>query len=336
MKFFYLSVFVLFMMSVSYLISQETVNNPMLISQFMEKSPIMYRFTEFKDTILPPDRTKNLVENKFRRIKDGDEFFTVEYDESIYSDELYKSAQKLFDEKNFSSAGENFKKLFEKYPDFPKALTLQAGCLIAEGKSDDAIDILRDAITDNFIDYEAHVLLSKLYDEMGLLDVALRHILFAHIINRNDVKIHSLKTELFKKKGLNTSAWVFVPQIKYKASKSDVEMIIKEQYQGYAMVEALWKFDTDYRKTKLEPDAPINLNRLQESFIAQSVSLRIPWYMETDEGKTLKSALDNKMVNEFIYYEIILPEYPYESHKLSEERLNKLANYILTARGEIK
>lgn len=320
----------------SSLVSQK-VNNPAEIFQFMQKSTIMYDFAELKDSIMPPDRSNLLVENKFLRQKDGEDYFAFEYDESIFSDDLYKSGLNLLEAKKYSEASDNFKKLFEKYPDFPLALTLQAQCLYYSGNEDDAIDLFRSAISENFIDYDAHYYLAVLYDKMGLTDVAVRHILFAHILNRNDAKINNKRIELFSKKGLNTSNWVFVPQIKYKAGKSDVQMIIKQQYTGYAMAEALWLYDDDYRKTKEDPDNPLNLNKITECLASHSaVFSKIPWYGETDEGKSLRTALEKKMFTEFIYYEVILPSHPYEVHKLSEERINKLANYIMTARGEIK
>ncbi|MBX3042917.1 MAG: tetratricopeptide repeat protein [Candidatus Kapabacteria bacterium] len=332
----YLIIFFL-LLGISKLYSQGAVNSPAVIFQFIEKSPIMYQFSELKDTILPPDRSKNVLENKYRRIVDGDEIFVIEYDDEIFSNELYILGMSLLNSGNYDDAASKFKLLYENFPDFYKALTLQGLCLLKKGNADDALDLLRDAISENFIDFEAHLLLADLYDEMGLIDVAIRHVLFANIINRNNPEINNKRLEIFKKKGFSNVEWFFVPQIKYKASKSDVEMIVKEQYTGYAMAESLWKFDDEYRKTKSDPDAEINLNRTYECISTHAAAVsRFPMYFDTPEGKCFKAALENKMVSEFVYFEIILPDYPAEALKLSETRIHKIANYIINARGEVK
>lgn len=320
-----------------YLFSQENVNNPGVVFEYMKKSPIMFNVKELNDTILPPDRSKNLLENKFRRIKDSSEYLVMEYDELIYQDKIFIEAEKLFSEGKYPEALLAYKNLYQKYPDFTKALTLQGLCLIKSGNQDDAIDVLRDAVSENFIDFQAHKLLAGIYDDMELLDVAVRHILYAHILNRNDAEINNKRIELFKKKGLNASSWVFVPQVKYEASKSDVDIFIKPQYEGYGIVDAVWRYDDDYRKTKKNADAKINLNRFQEFVVAQAVMLsRTPWYGETEEGRIIKKVIETRMVNEFIYYEIILPDYPEEVRKLSEELINKIVKYVMTVRGEVK
>jgi len=320
-----------------YLFSQENVNNPGVVFEYMKKSPIMFKIEELKDTILPPDRSKNLLENKFRRIKDSSEYIVMEYDELIYKDRIFIDAEKLFSEGKYQEALLEYKNLYQKYPDFTMALTMQGLCLIKSGNQDDAIDVLRDAVSDNFIDFQAHKLLADIYANMELLDVAIRHILYAHILNRNDSEINIKRIELFKKKGLNTSSWVFVPQVKFEATKSDVDIYIKPQYEGYGMVDAVWRYDDDYKKTKKNADAKFNLNRFQEIVVAQAFMLsRTPWYAETEEGRIIKKVIETRMVNEFIYYEIILPDNPEEVRKLSEDIINKLEKYLMTVRGEVK
>jgi tetratricopeptide (TPR) repeat protein len=305
--------------------------------QFVQKSPIMYGMDKLTDTILPPDRSKNIIENKFYRMKDDKEIIVIEYDEAIFKDELYKNAEKQFAANEYEKALESYKKLFAKFPDYSRAQTLQAKCLIKLNKSDDAVDLLRSAISDNFIDYEAHQLLGKLYADMDLLDVALRYITTAHILNRNDAEINQQRIEMFTKKGYKAHNWVFVPQVKYEASSKNITMYCKEQFQFYAAADALWTYDTDYRQTKNNLDKKVNLNRLQETMLMHSVALqRVPWYSATEEGTAFKTSLEKKLINEFIYYEIVLPQYPEEVQKFSEEQVNKLVNYVLTIRGELK
>ncbi|GAB1371485.1 hypothetical protein MASR1M45_15470 [Candidatus Kapaibacterium sp.] len=324
--------------SIFYLISickaQVTVNNPQVIMQYIQKSPILYSLDVLKDSIPPPDRSNNIVKNKFRRIKDASEYLIMEYDELIMADELYLKSNKLFDEKKFSEAESEFKKLYEKYPDYTLALTMQAKCLINQNKTDEALDILRKAISENYIDYEAHYLLADLYKKIDLIDAAVRFITTAHILNRNDNTIQSLMSEIYKVKGLNLQNWQFVPQIKYEHSRDEVKIYCKTQYEGYAWAEALWKFDNDYRITKNNLDKKYNLNQYQECLMYHSIALQaLPWYAATEEGKAFKHSLETRKFNEFIFYEIILPEFPEESLKFTEDQMNKMVDYIMVIRA---
>lgn len=337
MKVYIFYVFMVFCTAFSISNSQNVVNNPNVILQYIEKSPIMYVMEELKDTILPKDQSKNLVENNFYRLIDGKEIIVLEYDEAIFRDELFKKAEAEFESKNYKEALNYYKKLYDKFPDYAAAQTKQAKCIIKLNNSDDAIDLLRSAISQNYIDYEAHKLLAKLYADMDLIDVAVRYITTAHILNRNDKEINDLRVELFTKKDLRTDNWAFTPQVKYDASSKEVMIYTKEQYQFYAYADALWTYDKDYLKTKTIPESPYNLNRLQETILAHSIALqKVPWYSTIVEGATLKFAFEKMLINEFIYYEIILPQFPDEAQKLSEDQINKLVNYVLTIRGELK
>ena len=54
------------------------------------------------------------------------------------------------------------------------------------------------------------------------------------------------------------------------------------------------------------------------------------------EFKALKLALDKQMIDEYIFYEVLLPQYPFVAYQLPEEFVNGIKDYVLQVRGKMK
>ena len=52
------------------------------------------------------------------------------------------------------------------------------------------------------------------------------------------------------------------------------------------------------------------------------------------EFKALQSALDKQMIDEYKFYEIILPEYPHVAYQLPEEFIQSIKDYVIEIRGK--
>ena len=54
------------------------------------------------------------------------------------------------------------------------------------------------------------------------------------------------------------------------------------------------------------------------------------------EFNTLQRALDKKLIDEYIYYEILLTDYPFAAYQLPEETIEKIKQYVIEIRGKKK
>lgn len=206
-----------------------------------------------------------------------------------------------------------------------------------EGDFDNAIEWYEKTISLNYIDYMAHWFLADAYKMRGELDLAVDEITIAMILNRNNPRIEKSLSDIYKLKKLKTDDWTFNPQIKIDSTGIDeVSISFSPDWLGYAMVKAVWKYEPGYKESMGVTSGSFSTIEEKECFISLMTSFDKKRLKKHPEFKALKLSLDKKMIDEFIFYEIILPEYPFVAYQLTEEFLNEIKDYVKEIRGNKK
>lgn len=315
----------------------QKVHTPAEILAIMEKSPISYELEVLKEKIPVPNRTSDLVYNSYYRTIENGEIKLNKYNPNSQAIEYFDEAEKNFRSENFSKAREYYLKALSKDSTYYKMLTYIAQTYAIQGDTKTAKDWYLNAIKVNCIDYMAHWFVSSLYFVENNYDKALDEITIAHILNRNNPRIIKRLNEIFKAKKIKYYEWSFNPQYKLEEKNDETSKVYFESdWLGYSLVKAVWKFEPDYRKSMGMTENTISTLEEKEALIAIAYTLTKKKMKKYPEFKALKLAIENDMLNEYIFYEIILPENPIYASYLTEEFIQSIKKYIIEVRCKVK
>lgn len=317
-------------------IGQE-LHSPAEIFKIMEKSPMTYELNALEKEILPKDRTENLNYNHYYRMNDGKQIWTYKYEiDSTIQTHLTK-AEEYFHGKKFSLAREMYLEALRVDTTYFEVMTYIGQTYGIEGDFDKAIEWYTKTINLNYIDYMAHWFLADAYKTKGELDKAVDEITIAMILNRNNPRIKKSLIDIFELKKLKTDEWTFNPQMEIDSiGANKVRISFDSDWLGYAMVKALWKYEPGYKKSMGVSDGSFSTIEEKECFVSLMTSINKKKLKKHPEFNALQLALDKKMIDEYIFYEIVLPEHPFVAYQLPIDFIDGIKNYVIEVRGKQK
>jgi tetratricopeptide (TPR) repeat protein len=315
----------------------QQIHSPAEILKIMEKSPISYELNALKKEFLPQDRTENLNYNQYYRTNDGSQISTFEYKIDSNAQAYLSKAEEYFQEKKFSLARELYLEALRADSSYFKVMTYIGQTYGIEGNFDKAIEWYNKTISLNYIDYMAHWFLADAYKIKGELDKAVDEITIAMILNRNNPRIVKSLNEIFELKKLKTNYWTFNPQMEIDSiGINKVRVSFNSDWLGYAMVKALWKYEPGYKKSMGVSDDSFSTIEEKECILSLMTSFDKKKLKKHPEFRALQVALDKKMIEEYIFYEIVLPELPFVAYQLPVEFINDIKKYVIEVRGKLK
>lgn len=326
--------------SFSYLSAQNRLSTPLEILTYMKSSSFKYQIEQLRGKLEKPMLIV-LPNDGYVEEKDGKEY------SFSYKDKRNAEAQKYVSEAmQLLSIEKGDKKKARKL--LEKAINIdstdaQLYALLGENYYDEkdykkAEKYFRQAIHFNKVDYRAHWLLGEIFLKEEQKDSALHYIRLAHLRNRNMPRLNLRLKEVTELCGktLNTN-WVFQPL--YKNYKEDSLIIIAADgvWLTYAMYHAVWKYEPGYLYIKSSQQVSDYLYH-QEMEAMMGTYLTYSNLQEQDKVaypslKAFEVALDNDLLEAYIFYEILLVERPTLAHYLTEEFTTYLFEYLDKVRG---
>jgi len=322
------------LLSILFLSAQQEVkiHTPAEIIKMVSDSKIAYEINQLQSKI-EPDYAEKLNYNDVYRRYDKDGFSTAKYKPTDAALEANHKAEEAFQGHNISEARKYYREAYEKDSSFYMVMTYIGQTYGLEKNPEKAIEWYQKAIQKNYIDYMAHWFLADAYDDAGRLEEAKKEILIAHILNRNNPRILTSLKIILSKNGINYENWYFSPQ--YKLDKSPDNKISIE-YEGnwliYALTKALWVYEPGYAESMGKKDNTLFNEYEEKEALAGMLMQADKKKSEIPEIRILKKALDKKMVQEYIFYEILLPQYPVAAYQFPEVMVNSIADYLLHIR----
>ena len=317
-------------------VSQE-IHSPVEIMQILETSDVSYVLHTLETEIETPDRSTLLTTVGYYRKIENDQIQTLEYLLSEEGYAHYTKAEELFEAKAYAEAKEMYLKLLETDPNYYTAMTFIGQINGIEGDFETAIEWYKKSIDNNYIDYLAHWFLADAYASLDQPKKALKEITVAQILNRNNLRIQASFKRIYEQNKLKAPDWSFTPQIKLEeGEEGEANIYFHADWLGYSLAKALWKFEPGYSESM--GVAPGTLSTIEEREAIASLAITLI----DDKKKTKKhpefnalvQAVMGKMSDEFIFYEIILPDYPDVAFQLSEEFIEDIRDYVIKVRGE--
>jgi len=318
-----------------YSIAQD-LHTPSQILSIMENSDISYSLEILKMKKALPNFSEAINAHDSYRVIDGDQLSTYKFKSTPEVAKLSEEAEAFFQQSNAKEARNTYLKILDLDSTQYGVMTYIGQTFEMEKNLKKAEEWYKKAIKSNYIDYMAHWFLADIYRTKGELNAAADEITVASILNRNNPRIKKAMNDIYKLNKLKIKDWYFNPQYDLDSLEGKISVKFGKDWLGYAIVKALWRYEPGYAAQM--GGTPYNFSTFQEkeALIGILAVMNKKTQKKYPEFKSMQSALDAKMLNEYILYEILLPYHPYAAYQLSEETILGIKDYVLAIRGQKK
>jgi len=317
-------------------VNSQKLHSTSEILQLMMDSKLGYEIKILDKPILCKDYSDKLNSNNCYRVSTDSNIKTLAYSLNEQSKPLFSKAESFF-KSNPDSALFYYELALNADPKLFLVMTYIGQIYEHKNNLVNAMEWYKKAISQNYIDYMAHWFLADAYDATGNLDKAVDEIAIAQILNRNNYRIKSSMNKIFSKANKSTEEWYFNPQIEIKKkSEKSISVAMDEKWSGYGMAKALWDFEPGYKESMGIKNNQHSTIEDKECLAALLVTLEnTKANIDNDaQLRILKDAVNNKYIDEYIFYEIFLPENPMIAYQLPEETILRIKDYILNIRNK--
>lgn len=314
----------------------QKLHNPAEIMKTLENSKIGYGIDFIDSVFLCPDLSEKVVAHEFYQVFEDSTIYVRRIPKLRQSTEHFDRAEEFFGKQELDSAMKYYYLAIASDSLQFTSMTYIGQIHEIRRNYDSAFYWYNKVISLNFIDYMAHWFLADLYQRRNEMDKACEEIVIAQILNRNNPRIKaSFDNIMFKAKRANEN-WCFNPEIVIKKlSDTSVYVAFTKKWMGYAMAKALWDFEPGYRESMCASDNVFSLLEAKECLACQIATMeasKIDVKKETP-FKYFLAAMDKNMVDEYIIYEILLPQYPLAASNFPPKTIHQIKDYVLTVRN---
>lgn len=337
---------IIIFLSKSYLLSQPEPT-PSDLLDYLKQSNKKFFLSELNEYVEVPNFSERILYPFFYR------------DDSKYYPKIceYKLSDSV---KYYDTLAENeymFRKFKKARYYYLKAIYLNSGYFDAyrnigetyffEKNYNKAIYWFEKLLRFNYIDDRAHLYLANIYKEQGKLDNAINSAALALVLNRNNPVANSSLNQYLKQKNHDTTNWVFNPQFSVEEKQGDsIKVKGNRTWLFYGLATAATKYD-HRMKTFSHISDSVEMTYESAYFcalvLANAVTnLETNWYREGAKGQNpakadrsiemLLKARKDGLLEEFVFFEIILPRYPAFIYNLPRDYINRIKNYVVNFR----
>ena len=301
----------------------------------MEKSSIQYeegRLFQANTAIVYP-----LIEEGWQKNPETGELQSpASNNETQLANQKYQNkAVKYFNKQQWSKAAANYQHAIKANTDLllPQLHKQLCRTYLKMGKSLPAGEALIPLLANHQADFGLHLLLAEIHQQSKQKELAIKHITFAHLLNRNSPTVLLRLKQIYEENDLKFLAWNFDPKYKVSTDKTGKVLVAYREppWRAYGACRAIWENEPEYAAKmatiSTEPVATIEqkeclLNALiafEQSAIDQNAF---------PEFQCLAKALTNNEINAYILYEIDSREKPMLLCQLEETELLKMVDFV--------
>lgn len=302
------------------------------VFKMLMDSEIAYEIKELKEEIPAKDYSKNLNGLSHCQVMVDNRIQLKPFNEK--TNPFFLEAEKRFDA-HPDSAYRYYMLAYESDTLLTKALTYAGQTLEILGQDDRANELYIRSIDKNPIDYMAHWFLADGYSRAGDLKKAEREIAMARVLNRNNPRVLSAFNKIMEKTKRSTKDWYFTPQYRItKKDSAEFDLEYSPDWMGYLTAKAAWKCEPSYAASQLKSGEDSTYTEERDCLLLFS-SYLINAKLKNKKDLSLsclKKALEKHYFNEYLLFEVILPEYPRVAYQLPKDKLERICDYILNIR----
>jgi len=314
----------------------QQIHSPAEIVKIMSDSKLSYEITILDKTIECTDFSEKLNYHDCYRVSTDSGLFTYNITVNDKAKPLFDKAENFFQSNNYDSALVYYKLSLTADSSLYNVMTYIGQIYEHNRDYENAIKWYKEVISKNYIDYMAHWFLADSYLTINDLKNATDEIVIAQILNRNNPRIKNAMVNIFEKAKRSTEDWCFNPQMKLdKISDNKISVAINEKWTGYAIAKAIWAFEPGYKESMGVAQGHYSTIEDRECLISllagiENAKIKIK---KDPQLKILKEAAENNHLNDYILYEIVLPQTPFVAFQLPEQTILDIKDYILNYRN---
>jgi tetratricopeptide (TPR) repeat protein len=304
----------------------------------MNDSKIAYQVQTLDKRIECPDYSKKLnYHNSYQISKDSSHISVISFHPNDNAKPYFDKAEELFQSKKFEDAIEAYKMALTEDSTLYNVMTYIGQ--IYENKNDyfNAVQWYQKAIRKNYIDYMAHWFLADAYFRQKDLNHAVEEIVIAKILNRNNPRIQQSMNSIFNQAKLKIDDWYFNPQIEInETAPGKVKVAMDEKWMAYGMAKALWIYEPGYKELMGISKDQHSIIEDRECLVSLIIGLENAKIKIKKDAqlRILKQAAENNYLDQYILYELWLPQNPYIAYTLPEKTISSIKDYILKIRNK--
>lgn len=315
----------------------QKVHTPFEILKLLTDSKLSYQVEMLKNPVPKTDYSDKLNRSDIYRVVSDSGINTYLYKLHGEAIENFKKAEAYFKASDDDNAMLWYKNTLGADSSLAFVMTYVGQMYEKKNDHASAINWYKKAVEKNYIDYMAHWFLADNYKSVNDLENAVNEITIARILNRNNPRLKKSFDAIFLKAKRDTTDWQFNPQIEIThPNDSTVKVAMNDKWTGYAMAKALWMYEPGYRESMGVAKGEHSTLEDRECLIAlligeTNAKTKTKGYTELS---ILKQASENKHLDEYIFYELVLPQTPAYAYQLPEKQILDIKDYILNVRNK--
>ena len=299
--------------------------------EIIKESKTLYSLKYLDKPIPVPDRSR-LINYPVYREKKGDSYDVKAIKATGEAKKLLDKAENYFGSHQYAKARDAYTLALQEDPKLYSAITYIGQTYGIEENWDKAELWYKKAIEANYVDFLAHWLLADVYKIRGQKEKALDEISIAKVLNRNNPRLEALRKEIYGLNGLNIKNWTFNPQVRMSRDSvtGNVNIVADSIWSYYAFVQAAWFYEPVYKAKAKKYSMPQAMYReclmgflpfIGDKALVDSV----------DVLKRLVKVIEADKLDEFVFYDMLLLDYPTASFQLDKKQIEGLKDYLIWA-----
>jgi len=315
----------------------QKLHSPAELLKIMSDSKLSFQIDILKKEIQCSDKSEKLNYHSYYRLSTDSGLYTFTYKIRDDVKPVFDKAEAFFQSGISDSAIFYYKETLKADSTLYNVMTYIGQVYGSKKDYQNAIAWYEKAISKNYIDYMAHWFLADTYLDMKDTKNALDEITIAQILNRNNLRIKKSLTYIFEKAKMSTDDWCFNPQVEInKISDTKINISANEKWLAYAMAKAIWNFEPGYKESMGVAPGQYSTIEDKECLVSLLIGLENSKTKIKNDPQLsiLKKATEKKYLDEYILYEIVLPENPLVAFQLPEKTILNIKDYILNVRNE--
>ena len=308
------------------------VENPLKKAMdIIKDSKTAYSLKFLEKPIPVPDRSK-MINIQVYREKTADGYVLKSFEPKGEAKKLFDKAESYFGLHQYAKARDAYTLALQEDPKLYSAITYIGQTYGIEENWDKAELWYKKAIEANYVDFLAHWLLADVYKIKGQKEKALDEISIAKVLNRNNPRLEALRKEIYGLNGLNIKNWTFNPQVRMSRDSvtGNVNIVADSIWSYYAFVQAAWFYEPVYKAKAKKYSMPQAMYReclmgflpfIGDKALVDSV----------DVLKRLVKVIEADKLDEFVFYDMLLLDYPTASFQLDKKQIEGLKDYLIWA-----
>lgn len=292
------------------------------LMSMMENSQVVYE-PHIEDNYVNNDKPNlpTLNNEYFLSAKDST-LYLQQYNLSEEGKKTFNLAEEAFINHDYDKGITLYRKVLDTDKEYNKVFTMIGDMYYVKKDYDSAKYYFKLSIEKNFVDYAAHWFLADTYNKLGEKEEALKQITIAHLLNRNHKSMYDRLKVYREALNRNWKEWEIAPQCSTYKEEDKVVIKCTPEWAGYAIAEALWKFEPGFSEGVCgrKYDGKDAIYQKEAGCLFANLS--------TTKNEDMVNIIKDGYFQEMVWYEVLSKRAPQAMLLIPETFLTRIVEYV--------